>query len=263
MSQTIRNIFIIHQRGMEHLVPYVKAALNDVMDCFSQYKQYFPIINLGNWKSKNPYVWQNGRFELSPYESFEWYLDRAKQRSIQEERWQRTGQINIEQMAQDLWSDPYRKQIPQWSIHLTNYDLYGGAAQGFCLGYTLPDAFSIISTNRFLNRNNPMGLENFLTTVQHEFGHILGVTEGDRPNTYESLGIHCSTRGCIMQQRENGDVSDLTQARLQRKALGKPTLCPHCITQGRKNLFKLYAEHEKKNRPFGLGGPHGLNGGRD
>lgn len=45
---TIKNIFIVLQEGMEALVPYVKSALNDVMNCFPQYKEYFPIINLGN-----------------------------------------------------------------------------------------------------------------------------------------------------------------------------------------------------------------------
>lgn len=261
----IKNIFIIHEKGMEALVPYVVSALNDVMNCFPQYRQYFPIKNLGNWKSDNMYAWENGKFILKPYESFDWYLDRAKQRAILEERWQTGQQMNIEQMLEDLGKDPYRRRIPQWTIHLTKQDLYGGEAQGFCLGCTIPDAFSIISTKRFpINNRSQMGLENFLTTVQHEFGHILGVTERERPNVYDSLGRHCSTPGCIMQQRLDGNVTDVTKARLERKVRGETPICSCCITQGRKNLFRLYAANERRQNPLHtFGGPHGPNGGRD
>ena len=264
---TIKNIFIVHQEGMEALVPYVKSALNDVMNCFPQYKEYFPIINLGNWKSDHAYVQRNGELLLKPYESMEWYLSRAKRKAIEEGRFQSRGQINVERMFEDLQNDPYRSQIPQWSINLTKHDLYGGAAANFCLGVTNPDAYSIISTSRFaINNRSQMGLENFLTTVQHEFGHILGVTERERPNVYDSLGRHCSTPGCIMQQRLDGNVTDLTKARLERKTRGEAPICSCCIMQGRKNLFRLYAQNERRNNPscpFGPYGPNGGNGGRD
>lgn len=96
----------------------------------------------------------------------EWYLSRAKRKAIEEGRWQRTRQINVQRMLDDMANDPYRSQIPQWSINLTMHDLYGGEAQGFCLGVTYPDAYSIISTSRFaINNRSQMGLENFLTTV--------------------------------------------------------------------------------------------------
>lgn len=261
---TIKNIFIIHQEGMESLVPYVESALNEVMNCFPHYKEYFPITNLGNWKSDYAYARRNGALFLQPYESMEWYLERAKRKAIEEGRFQSRGQINAERMFKDLQNDPYRDQIPQWSINLTMHDLYAGAASNFCLGITHPDAYSIISTSRFaINNRSQMGLENFLTVVQHEFGHILRVTEGGRPNVYESLGEHCSTPGCIMQQRLNGDFTDLTIARLERKARGKPPICSCCMAQGRKNLFRLYAQNERRDNPDNFPGPNGGNGGRD
>ena len=256
----IRNIFIIHQEGMDALVPYVVEALNDVMNCFPQYKQYFPITNLGNWKSKHAYLIQDGTRYLAPYESMDWYLARAKQRALSEDRWHARRQINAEQMLIDLNHDPYRHQIPQWSINLTTHDLYGGEASNFCLGVTQPDAFSIISTSRFIKQNNQLDMENFLTTVQHEFSHILGVTEGNRPNVYECLGTHCSTAGCIMQQRLDGRFNDITEIRLRRKATGFPPLCSHCIQQGNKNLSILYRSHHTSG-PTIPGNPH--NGGRN
>ena len=261
----IKDIFIFHQKGMDPLVPYVKGAINDVMNCFAQYKQFFPITNLGNWQSENAYAYHNGGRVLKAYESIEWYLERAKQRAIQEGRWQTTGQVNVEQMMFDLSNDPYFQQIPQWGIYLTTYDLYGGAATNFCVGITHPNAFSVLSTRRFLDHNNHLNLNDFLTTVQHEFGHIIRLTEGNHPNVEYALGPHCKNSECIMQQRMSGDFSDVTENRLKRKAAGLPPICPDCMLQGRKALFRLYAAHENghhPNAPFGPHGPHNPNGGR-
>ena len=257
---TIKNIFIFHQKGLELLAPHVESALNEVMDCFPQYKRFFPIRNLGNWVSSNAYEYPNGRRALKAYESIEWYLERAKLRAIQEGRWQTRGQINVEQMTHDLSNDPYFKKIPQWGIYLTAHDLYGGAATNFCLGLTCPDAFSVISIRRFLDRNNNLKLDDFLTVVQHEFGHIIRLTEGNRPNVEYALGPHCMDQECIMQQRMSGDFSDVTANRLMRKEKGLPPICPDCITQGRRALFKVYADYERGNTPNNLGGPVGLGG---
>ena len=94
-----------------------------------------------------------------------------------------------------------------------------------------------------------MDIDNFQTTVQHEFGHILRLTEGDHPNIEESLGPHCTDPNCVMQQRFTGDMSDITERRLSRKEQGLPPICSDCITQGRRTLFKLYAKHEKQFGP--------------
>ena len=261
---TIKNIFIFHQKGLEPLVPHVTNALNEVMDCFPQYKKYFPIKNLGNWKSEKAHVWDGKKFALTPYESVDWYLERARNRACFEGRWQTRRQINVEQMMEDLSNDPYLGKIPQWGIYLTSHDLYGGAATNFCLGVTRPDAFSVVSIKRFLDRNNHLNLNNFLTTVQHEFGHIIRLTEGNHPNIEYALGPHCLCPDCIMQQRMSGDFSDMTASRLKRKARGLPPICSDCITQGRKALFKLYSDHERRNNPIHPfpGGPYGPNGGR-
>lgn len=121
------------------------------------------------------------------------------------------------------------------------------------MGVTYPDSFSVISTNRFLNRNNRLNLNNFLSTVQHEFGHIIRLTEGNHPNIEQSLRPHCTNPNCIMQQRLSGDSSDVTEIRMNRKAMGLPPICSDCISQGRKTLFKLYSTYERI---------HGQNGRR-
>lgn len=252
----IRNIFIVHQKGMEELVPFVEEAIKEMMDCFPQYKQYLPIKNLGDWKSDNAYSMQDGKLVPRPYESMEWYLERAKQKAKMDGRWQTRGQINIAQMVEDLSNDPYAKKIPQWGIYLTMHDLYGGSANNFCLGFTRPDAFSIISARRFLDSNNHLDVDSFQTVVAHEFGHILGLTEGNRPNIEEALGPHCTDPDCIMQQKMDGDYKEITGRRLSRRQAGLPPICSDCINEGRRTLFKLYAKHEKNfgpNRPINQG----------
>ena len=111
---TIKNILIFHQKGMEPIIPYVTDAIEEVMDCFPQYKCYFPIRNLGNWQSEHAYIREGNTLHLRPYESVNWYLARAKQKAIQEGRWQTRGQINVDQITEDLSYDPYFTKIPQW-----------------------------------------------------------------------------------------------------------------------------------------------------
>lgn len=245
---TIKNILIFHQQGLEALVPYTASAINNVMSCFPGYQNMFPIRNMGNWASSNAYYTENGHTYLRPYESMEWYLERAKMRAMAEGRWPNRGQISVSQMLNDLSQDPYFRQIPQWGIYLTKHDLYGDGANGFCLGCTHPDAFTVISTHRFLN-GNEFDLKAFQTVVKHEFGHIIRLTEGNRPNVYESLGPHCMDSNCMMQQRLNGDFSDIATKTERRKERGLPPMCPDCLRQGQRNLFQIYAAHERGSNP--------------
>ncbi len=239
----IKHILIKHQQGMDELVPYVIQTLQDVMNCFPQYKDKFPIINLGNWESPSARIQQNGITRLTPYQSVDWYLKRAQQQAIRDGRWQSGRQLHIGQILSDLSQDPYFTQMPQWGIMLVKNDLYATAPNGkllnYCLGCTHPNAFSVISTYRFVDKFHRLNLENFLTCVQHEFGHILGLTEGNRPNTTELLGPHCTRPKCVMQQRLNGDLTDITQERLKHKARHLTPFCPDCITQGQKHLAQL------------------------
>lgn len=241
---TIRNIFLLYEQGLEPLGPHIKAAVSEMMDCFPQYKDDYPIKLLGNWRSeKYAYTTQYGNTLLRPYESVDWYIDQAKQRAIREGRWQMRGQISIDKLCDDLTDDPYRSQIPQWSVLITKHDLYGhtynsaGQKQrlNFCLGVSHEDKFSIISTARFIDRNNQLNIEGFKTVVMHEFGHLIGLTKEGRAHTNQQLGAHCINDGCIMQQRMDGDYTILTRQRLEAKRrYGAPPICGDCIDEGNK-----------------------------
>lgn len=70
----------------------------------------------------------------------------------------------------------------------------------------------------------------------HEFGHVIGLTYEGRPNSADIYGTHCTDEDglCIMQQRVDGDFSDITRARLGAKAYGIPPICNDCIKAGEK-----------------------------
>lgn len=261
----IRKIFLLYEKGLEPLGPHIKSAVAEMMDCFEQYKADYPITMLGNWRSeKYAYVNQRGNTVLRPYESVDWYIENARQAAIREGRWQTRKQISITQLCQDLTDDPYRSQIPQWSVLVTKHDLYGhvtnqyGQRQrlNYCLGVSHENQFSIISIARFLDSNNRLDIESFKTVIMHEFGHLIGLTREGRVNTNEELGAHCSNVGCIMQQRMNGDYSDLTRLRLAAKRLyNLPPICNDCIEEGNKFFARQRAAY---NLVHGRSGYSGL-----
>lgn len=241
---TIRNIFLLHESGLEPLAPHIQAAVSEMMDCFPEYKDDYPITMLGNWRSqKYTYTNQRGNTVLRPYESVDWYIESACMAAVHEGRWQTRRQISATQLCEDLTADPYREQIPQWSVLITKNDLYGhttdqfGRQQrlNFCLGISYENQFSIISIARFLDEQKRLNIEGFKTVIMHEFGHLIGLTQEGRAHTEEKLGCHCSNDGCIMQQRMDGDFTELTKVRLAAKRFyGLPPICGDCIDEGKK-----------------------------
>ena len=230
----VRNIFVLYEEGLEALAPHIEETVDEIMSCFPEHQDDYPIKILGNWKNKEyKRVNEKGQEFLLPFESLDWYIARAKHRSKNEERFQKTGQISVNQLCEDLAADPYTKKIPQWSILITRHDLYA-TGLNYCLGISEENKFAIVSVARFIDEDNKLDLENFKTVLMHEFGHLIGLTNKKRVNTEELLGAHCTNDGCIMQQRMNGDFTDLTKARLKKKHLGKPPICDDCIREGRK-----------------------------
>lgn len=252
----IKDIYIAHEKGLELVAPIAKEAIEEVMSCFPAFKEAYPITVLGNWKSEHSRTARNGKITLEPYESTDWYIGRAAQQAISDGRASGinikngiikvNGQISIDTLYNDLSNDPYAKRIPQIQILLTKHDLYGTQSNGrllnFCLGVSREDAFSIVSTARFIKPDGTFDQEGFKTIVMHEFGHAIGLTQEGRNNTYEQLGPHCADENCIMQQRLDGDFSDITRRRLIFKAHDLPPICPDCITEGEKFFRRSLAK---------------------
>jgi len=219
---TIKTIHICYEDGLDWLAPHMKEALEEVMNCFPEHKDKYPIKVLGNW--------YNGDGD---HDSVAWYIASAQKRAIQEGVFQRTGQISTDQYIKDLISDPWAKKIPQWQILVTKKDLYANGVN-WCLGHSEENLGAIVSTARF-NRRGEFALEEFKTVLMREFGHVIGLTNEYRENTESNFGPHCTNEGCIMQQRVDGDFSYLTRFRLEAKRLyGFPPICEDCVEEGNK-----------------------------
>jgi len=247
----VKDIYLTCEEGTEALMPFVQEALNEIMDCFPEYKQYFPIKNLGNWKDNGYRSISDGNICLEPYKSIQWYIERAKLKAKQQGRWQSRGQISIDQLYDDLSSDPFAKKIPQMSLLITKHDLYGTQSNGqllnFCNGVTKEGNFAIISTARFIDENNNFDIERFNSVVMHEFGHLIGLTPNGRNNSYEQLGTHCSN-GDIMEQDMSGTGIAMTRNRLERKRRGLPPICSDCIAAGKQFFAREIATYRTKQQ---------------
>jgi len=240
-----RDIFITCERGMELVAPIAEAGLKELMECFPQYKDAYPIINIQNWRSNQATYNENGHIIYRPHESIDWYIMRAQLKAREQGRWNETRkQLSIDQLCHDLSKDPYREKYPQLSILLLKHDLYGTQSNGqllnYCLGVGMEYKFCIVSAARFIDNDGRLNTEAFKTVLMHEFGHVLGLTESGRANTEENLGSHCLDELCIMRQRVNGDFTDVTQARLFAKAKGIPPICDDCIELGNAKLQRDY-----------------------
>lgn len=252
----IKDIYIAHEKGLEPVAPIAKEAIEEVMSCFPAFKEAYPITVLGNWESEHLRTASDGKLLLEAYESTNWYIGQAAQQAISDGRASGiklnnrkikvNGQISIDSLYDNLSRDPYAKRIPQIQILLTKHDLYGTQSNGrllnFCLGVSKEEAFSIVSTARFIRPDGVFDQEGFKTVVMHEFGHAIGLTREGRINTYEQLGPHCADENCIMQQRLDGDFSDITRRRLIFKAHDLPPICPDCITEGEKFFRRSLAK---------------------
>lgn len=269
MTNTIKNIYITTEKGLDLVGPIVVDAISEVMNTFPEYKQFFPIINLGNWKDEGYKTARNGRIILEPYKSVDWYIERAKLAATLDEdvttrqpngaiartnRWNGKKQIKIDQLLQDLSADPYAKNIPQLPILITKQDLYGSYGNrllNFCLGVSDEDSPMIVSVARFLDERGQLDVEGFKTVVMHEFGHTIGLTREGRVNTNENLGAHCMDAGCIMQQESSGDFTKITNERLKRKRRGQPPICADCIEEGYKFFSRQMYKHIQRQQNNG------------
>lgn len=253
----VKNIYLTCEKGLDAVMPYVQESLSEIMDYFPEYKDHFPIINLGDWKDNDYITVSNGRTLLQPHKSVQWYIERAKQKAYLQNRWQERKQISIDQLCQDLANDPYAEKIPQMQLLITKHDLYGTQSNGqllnFCNGVSKQGKFAIVSTARFLDENNRLDIERFRAVAMHEFGHLIGLTPNGRRNSYESLGTHCSN-GDLMEQDLSGTAYVMAKTLRQRRMLGLPLICNDCINAGkeffRREVLNYYIQQQNHGNPY-------------
>ncbi len=229
-----RDIYIVSQDGLDPEVNYVAVeAISEIMGFFPEYKNDYPITNLGAWKDHGYIYSQNGKLYLAPYKSTRWHIENARP----DPNYHR---LNASTLLETMQKDPTNQQIPQFTILLTKDDLYPYDKDAYCLGIGEERIGCVVSAYRFSNQNGKLiDRENFKTVLMHEFGHVINLTYERRKNSEENLGPHCTDPDemCIMQQRSDGDFSDITRARLLAKKHNISPFCPDCMTAGNE-FFK-------------------------
>ena len=230
-----RDIFIVSQDGLSPQANQIAIeAIHELMECFPIYKNDYPITNLGAWKDSGYIYPENGRVYLAPYKSTRWHIENAKRVAIDDGR---PHQLNASTLFQTMQEDPTNKEIPQFTILLTKDDLYPSSNMNYCLGMGDEGIGCVVSARRFSDENgNIVDRENFKTVLMHEFGHVIGLTYEGRENSADIYGTHCTDEDglCIMQQRVDGNFSDITRARLALKRENLPPICSDCIKAGNR-----------------------------
>ena len=226
-----RDIFIVSQEGLNPEVNVVAVeAIQELLTYFPHYKKDYPITDLGPWKSAEyTYVEDDGRTCYIPYASTQWHIEKARQKAQEEGH---NHQLKVDTLFETIKTDPTNIKYPQFTILLTKDDLYAETAPGFCLGMGDKGIGCVMSAYRFLNNSGNfdglLGRENFKTVLMHEFGHVIGLTYDGRKNSVDNLGAHCACSRCIMQQRPDGNFTDVTLARLEENS----PICDDCIEAG-------------------------------
>ena len=237
-----RDIYIVSQEGLDARVNDAAVeAIKELMECFPQYKNDYPITDLGAWAASDYMYHKDGKLCLAPYKSTKWHIEMSKIKAREDGR---RGQLNAGELMNLMKSDPTNQQIPQFTILLTKDDLYPNKDFNYCLGIGHEGLGCVVSAYRYLGANGKLiDKENFKTVLMHEFGHVIGLTYEGRKNSVEMFGPHCADKYglCIMQQRADGDYSYITRARLAAKKEGLPPICPDCIEAGNK-----FFSHERQ-----------------
>jgi predicted Zn-dependent protease len=184
----------------------------------------------GNWRSKN-YI--NSRGELTPYESIEWVM----KKNFDSKR----NKYRADSITLDSYNDPYQYRFPHWEVIFTKRDLFVDGCD-WVFAAARPDLSTIISLNRFEKFADDPKVRSELirTLVFHEFGHVLGLPSARRGrNLEESIGTHCTSKGCSMHQALSiTDFINITTDRLRNTVKGKP-YCSDCMNDLRVKFKKI------------------------
>lgn len=158
--------------------------------------------------------------KLLPFRSVDWYLSGAKATST------RRGQLNAQQIIDDLVVDPLYTHLPHHRIVLVSQDLYPGTDYPFVLGVGVPDIGCIMSTYRL--RQLPADILGAVikTLTMHEVGHMLRIIHPERTRALDETR-HCTNR-CVM--RQGYTLEAWLEMTIDRQTIGPYcTPCTHAL----------------------------------
>lgn len=237
------------------------------MDIFPDYKNDYPVSNLGNWKSSNSTINKIDYLRLSeakrnmhipttdgkylvPYASMDWTVAMAKKSAYLKNR---PNQMNASLILDLMNNDPTVQQFPQISINLVKDDIFAarnGQPNNFVYGLGRFDGGMVLSTHRYEQQygNNPAAMKEVIKTiVMHELGHIFGATFTGRNNVSnnDGYGDHCKCPDCIMRTDTVAKADKLTNDRLKNKRNNKPPLCKECVAAAEIQMAQLSGNSQK------------------
>ncbi len=261
-----KDIFIISQGGLNPAYNrWAQEAVSEFMDMFPEYKEDYPITDIGNWSGsrkmashaeymrapenlRSLYIPTTSGDFLAPFESVDWSMAMAKMSAIAKGH---PNQINAGMLLDLMDHDPTVRQIPQLNINLVNEDAFAGTDNNsFVYGLGRPDRGFVLSVYRYeqMYGDNPEYLKEVIKTIaMHELGHVFAATRQGRHNVSnrDGYGQHCDCPGCIMRTDSKAKSNELTNDRLERKRQGLPPLCPECIAMARCHFAELSGNQEQ------------------
>ena len=120
-------------------------------------------------------------------------------------------------------------------VVVVDHDAYFGAGNNWSFGVYIPTSFGlgyvVVSSARFEDET----LAKY--TLKHELGHMFGAPSEGRSNTTESLGLHCVTDLCTMQQKLSVRSALGYARRVERSA--ETAYCHQCTTDIQRYTPKL------------------------
>jgi len=169
-------------------------------------------------KFYGPGPWSNGEYGSVP-----WYLDQCRMAN---------GQIDAQKLVELQLFEPWRKQQPHIDFMLTGEDMtakQGGQQLNFVFGLAC-SLVSVQSVWRFVRgaSSRASALECVWLLAAHEFGHVLGLLDGNAPHADRRPGLyqrHC-TNCCVMKQVMSVPEAERLVVNLRQQ---RRVLCPQCI----------------------------------
>lgn len=251
-----RDVFIVSQTGVDPIYnKWAKEALQEWFEMFPDYKDRYPIKDLGSWKDSghevDGYEYANlppnekelciptsdGKY-MRPYRSVDWFVSNAVLDGMK--KGFSNNEICSYEFIGQMHKDPTRRNLPQLSISLVQNSLRPDDNQNspnFIYGHSSRGEGAVISVGTL--RNRPLRERElfFKALVMHEFTHVCSVIEG-----------HCGNKDCIMEDWN----TNLVEAWQKNKANGKPPLCPQCWASCGAFFAHDCKEEQKLNDYVGL-----------
>lgn len=214
----IRPIYVMCEEGLQNFqIQAVLQAIQTVLQ-IALVSSKIQVINFGIWRNRD---YRDGSL-FRPYHSIDWYIQSARQAS------DRHGQLNGDQLIDNLRSEPWQNSKPHYDIVILHSDLYSGKDDNnFVIGLAAQGLGTVISINRFLRIDQTLQIECIKTETIHEVAHVFGLIPDERNCCVEeSLNKHC-TNVCVMRQGLTvpNDWISMTYDRLR---VGQP-FCPFCL----------------------------------